>query len=172
MQKYNLIIRILHILIALGTILQLIIGFFFHDFFKHVSPYFFMTMHKSIGLTMLFLVILLLVVRALSKPIPYPTTMPLTQKLLAKLCHIGLYLCLLAMSLSGVLALQLFQSQWQYFYWFNLPNFLATNPNLGRQLFALHNTIALVLLVLVIVHVLRAFYHRFIIKDQIMQKMF
>lgn len=172
MQKYNLIIRILHILIALGTILQLIIGFFFHDFFKHVSAYFFMTMHKSIGLTMILLVILLLVVRTLSKPIPYPTTMPLTQKILAKLCHTGLYLCLLVMSLSGVLALQLFNSQWQYFYWFNLPNFLAANPNLGRQLFALHNTIALVLLVLVVLHVLGAFYHRFIVKDQIMQKMF
>ncbi|WP_440617799.1 cytochrome b/b6 domain-containing protein [Cysteiniphilum sp. 6C5] len=61
--KYNLLIRLLHLLIAVGVILQLLIGFFFDGLFAKLNGAFFMTMHKSIGLSLAILVVLLIIIR-------------------------------------------------------------------------------------------------------------
>ncbi|WP_116964332.1 cytochrome b [Fastidiosibacter lacustris] len=172
MPKYNVLIRLLHTLVALGVILQVIVGFFFDDMFSKLNPAFFMTIHKSIGLSLFLLIVFLIITRIFSNKIPYPKEMPVIQRMLAKLVHWGLYLCILLMSLSGFIASQLFHSKWQYFYWFDIPNFLPKNPGLGREIFSWHPFIAMILLVLVILHILAALSHQFIAKDKIMQKMF
>ena len=170
--KYNALIRLLHLLIAIGVILQLFIGFFFDDLFAPLNGSFFMTMHKSIGLCLAILVILLIVTRLLSKKIPYPNNISSLHILFAKTVHIGLYLCVFLMSMTGFIASQFFQSQWQFFYWFNVPILLPQNPELGSEIFSWHPWLANILLIFVILHILGALYHKYIVKDDIVKKMF
>ncbi|WHN65028.1 cytochrome b [Cysteiniphilum sp. QT6929] len=169
--KYNFLIRLFHLLIAIGVILQLLIGFFFDDLFAKLNGAFFMTIHKSIGLSLAIVVILLIITRLLSKKIPYPKAMSSLHIFLAKIVHFGLYLCVFCMSMTGLIASQLFQSQWQFFYWFNVPILLPQNPELGSEIFSWHPWFAYILLVFVILHIFAALYHKYIAKDDIVKKM-
>lgn len=169
--RYNFGIRLTHKIIALFVILQLIVGLLFDALFSHFYPGFFMTLHKSMGLSLLFLIILLMLLRLVGKKIPYPKDMPTIQIILAKLVHFLLYLCVLGMSLTGFIASELFHSKWQFFYLFDVPAFLPANPALGKYIFSFHGLIAPVLLTLVILHIAAAIYHRSR-KDTIMKKMF
>ncbi|WP_119343509.1 cytochrome b [Facilibium subflavum] len=169
--RYNFAIRGLHKLIVLFVLIQFFIGFLFDFLFSRFYPAFFMTIHKSLGLTLLLLTILLIIIRLSSKKVPYPKTMPFIQIILAKIVHLGLYLSLFTMSLSGFIAMQLFHSKWQYFYLFYVPNFLQVNTTLGREIFQIHQWAALIFAGLVILHTLAAFYHKYACKDQIMKKM-
>ena len=172
MTKYNICIRFLHLIIAIGVILQLSIGFFFDDVFSQWHGSFFMTMHKSIGLSLAILIITLIIVRLVSCKRPYPSNISTINRVLATIVHWGLYLSVFSMSSTGFIASQLFHSPWQFFYWFNVPLLLPQNISLGSKIFSWHPWIAYILLALVLIHILAALYHRFIIKDKIMQKMF
>ncbi len=169
-QRYNIAIRILHKLVALCIILQFIIGFFFDSLFANFHPSTFMMLHKSIGLSTLILVLLLILIRLVSKKLPYGNTLPKPQIFLAKVVHFGMYICIILMSLSGFIASQLFQYPFWYFNLVQIPVFLPHNAALGAQIFSLHPIIAYILLVLVILHILAVIYHRFIVKDSILKR--
>ena len=170
--RYNVFIRLLHALIASGILLQLVIGFFRHRFYAFWPRKTLMMLHQSIGLTLLVLVILLIVTRLFSRKIPYPSgDMPLYLVVFAKLVHFGLYVCILLMALSGLVAFQLFHHSWQYFDLFSIPNLLVQNPRLGHEIFMFHPVVANVLMALVILHVLGSFYHRVIRKDNVVKRM-
>ena len=172
MGQYNALIKCLHGFIAIAVILQLIIGYFFDDIFVHFNANFFMTVHKSLGLTLFFVIPLLIVVCIVSGKVQYPPKMPVVQKVLAKLVHWTMYVSVFTMAFSGVIPNQLYHTQWQYFYLFEVPNILAKNPQVASNIFALHFYVAPILLGLVIAHILAAIYHQAVVKDNVMKKMF
>src|ERR1700744_670451 len=57
--------------------------------------------HKSFGMTILMLAVLRLIWRLFNKPPPLPADMSKIERLLAHVTHIGLYVLLFAMPLTG-----------------------------------------------------------------------
>ena len=153
------LMRLLHHLLALAVMLQLLLGFGMDSLFAPLDESFFITLHKSLGFTSLWLVLALALGRLITPGRPYPATMPAWQQNLARLTHLGLCLSVLTMSLSGYLAATLFHSTWQLYFLFPMPAWLPENPALGSSIFQVHIYTAWVIPGLVLLHLSGAIYH-------------
>ena len=65
--------------------------------------YFYLDIHKSLGLAILALTLVRIFVRARQAPPAYPAAWPISSRVLAKLTALGLLLMLIAMPVSGYL---------------------------------------------------------------------
>jgi len=127
--------------------------------------------HKSLGLTILALVVLRLVWRLQAgRPGPVQGT-PRWQQRIATLTHGALYLLLLSMPLSGWLFNSTAGYPLQWFGMFNLPA-LADEDRRWRELAgSIHEAGFWLLLVLVIAHAGAAFYHHVFLQDATLTRM-
>ena len=128
-------------------------------------------LHKSFGLTVLFLTALRLGWRLVQPTPVLPATMPAWQRWSAHLGHFGLYGLLLLMPLSG----------WAY-NWasnFRTPFFgitlLERAGEIDRELRAVasdvHEYAAYALIALLLAHAGAAFYHHYQLKDRVLHRM-
>lgn len=169
--KYPISIRVLHFLLILIIFAQLAVGYGSDFLFQYINGKSLITLHKSLGLLGLIIVILLIIRRLFYKKPPYPNSMSAFEKLLARSVHFLLYLIVITMGASGMIASMLFHSQWLWFYLIPLPQLTQANPQLGANIFSIHIYGAVILSILVGLHILGALYHA-IKKDGIMRRMF
>lgn len=167
--KYSLPVRVLHSTLAFLIIAQLILGFGFAKSFLDFS--WVIGLHKSFGLITFFVIPLLVIARVFSPKLKYDPPMPMYQHILAKVVHLGLYICAFGMAFSGLVGSMLMNYPWKIFFVIPFPNILPTNMSLGSQIFSYHYVFASVLLVLVIAHILAALFHQIILKDNILSRM-
>lgn len=101
-ERYASAIIILHWLMAAGFITMLLSGVVMNYVPIEKSLKFDLYQwHKSGGVILLIAVFLRIVVRLTTKAPPLPESFPKLEKIGAKAGHIALYLCMLAMPLSG-----------------------------------------------------------------------
>ena len=98
---------------------------------------FWITLHKSIGMTILALVAIRLAWRASHPAPPLPPRMPLWEKLLARANHWVLYAILLVMPISGYLSSAAAGHTIHYFWLFDLPN-LPQSRELAHNAIVVH----------------------------------
>jgi cytochrome b561 len=128
-------------------------------------------MHKSIGLTILALVVLRLLWRAYAgAPAPVAGT-PRLQELVASLAHWALYALLLAMPLSGWLLNSAAGFPLQWFGLFNLPALAARDPSLRTLAGDLHQWLFWTLVALATAHAVAAIYHHMFLRDATLARM-
>lgn len=128
------------------------------------------TIHKLIGLTILVLMVLRLV-WALSNIKPrLPFNTPWLERFAEWAVHFSLYAALIAMPIAGWVGSvaagrppRLGETV------FNLP--IEKNQDLSDLAFTIHNTLAIIIIVLLGIHLLAALYHHFIKKDDILRRM-
>ncbi len=100
--RYNRTAMILHWLVAALIVVNVVSGLRAANADgAHVRPL--IDMHKSIGLTVLGLVLLRILWRLSHKPPPLPASYPRVEKLGAHAAHIALYAIILLLPLSGYL---------------------------------------------------------------------
>lgn len=130
---------------------------------------FYFNLHKSLGVTVLLLVLFRLYWR-LTHPAPaFPASMKPWEKTAANLAHKGLYLLMLAMPATGML-MSLYSKYGLL--WFGIPVYEGLDNPALRDIFkAVHGALAVILIALIVVHVLAALKHKFIDKDDIMARM-
>lgn len=127
--------------------------------------------HKSIGATILFLVLLRLTWR-FTNPVPLlPEHMKFIERLLAHLSHVALYLFLLAMPISGWMMSSASGLPVSVFGWFTLPVIIAPDKELGKLLREAHELIAFAMLGMIGLHAGAALLHHFYYKDTILVRM-
>ncbi len=130
------------------------------------------TAHKSLGLTVLALVIARIAWRLYAgAPQPVPGT-PRWQARLASLTHGALYLLILAMPLSGWLYDS--ASGLRPFRWFGLaevPKLSAPSESLAGAMHTTHELLFWVLVALVAGHAAAALYHHFFRRDATLARM-
>lgn len=127
--------------------------------------------HKSLGLTILALVVLRLAWRLhAGRPGPVAGT-PLWQQRIATLTHGALYLLLLAMPLSGWLFNSAAGYPLPWFGMFHLPALAAEDRALRELAGSIHEAGFWVLLGLVIIHAGAAFYHHLFLHDPTLTRM-
>jgi cytochrome b561 len=129
-------------------------------------------LHKSTGLTVLALAVARLAWRLYAgRPRPIPG-IPRIQRAAAAATHALLYLLIFAMPLSGWMmdsASGLRPLAW--FGLFHVPKLVAPHEALAEQAETVHETLFLVLLALVVLHVAAAFYHHLFRGDATLARM-
>lgn len=166
---YSFLVRLLHKVLAVLIMAQLLFGFAYAwDFINYKWV---ITLHKSFGLVILIVTLLLIVARLFSRKPAYSPSLPFWQKALARIVHLGMYISALAMALSGLIGSMFMGYPWKVFFIAPLPQIFKVNQELGSQIFSYHYTFASILAILVAVHIVAVVYHHFIIKDKIIYRM-
>ena len=103
--RYKSIVVWIHWITALLVVTQVVVGFAFAEFLpKGPERTEMFAWHKTIGATILILALVRLAVRLLNPPPPYPTDFPRWERFLAVWNHRIFYFMLIALPITGLLA--------------------------------------------------------------------
>lgn len=170
-QRWGAVSQSLHWAIVLLIATIAIIGLTMTDMANGPSKIKIYALHKSLGLTLLTLVVLRLLWRFYAgAPKPVAGT-PHWQERIASLTHWALYLLMFAMPITGWLFNSSSGYPLQYFGLFNLPKIAAVNPGLAELSESLHENGFWLLLLLVLAHAGAALYHHVFQNDDTLRRM-
>jgi cytochrome b561 len=127
--------------------------------------------HKPLGITLLALVILRLVVRAVTRQPPLPEDLPQVQKLAAKASHVLLYVLMVLMPLFGWAMISAAGDPVMLSSSLQLPPIMPTDATLFAFLRTAHRYLAYLLFLTVLVHLAAALFHGLIRRDGVLQSM-
>lgn len=161
----------LHWLMALMIFGLLAMGFYMSDLPFSPEKLQFYSWHKWAGVTVFMLVWLRLVWRFTHRPPAYPLSMSRLQQVLAHGGHLLLYGLMIIIPLSGWLMSSAKGVQTVWFGVLPLPDLLAKDKALGKQLEELHSALNIGLLVLLAGHAAAALFHHWVHKDDVLRRM-
>ncbi len=168
---YGNITKLLHWLIAVLVIGMLIFGLILVKLPNSHLKSILIDLHKSVGLTILLLMIIRLYWRFVD-PIPVlPITVPPWEKLAARTVQALFYLVLFIMPVSGWLMSSFGGHPVIFWAWFNTALPVAKNTHLAENLFTVHSVIAWVIIGLLVLHIGAALKHHFIEKNNVLRRM-
>jgi cytochrome b561 len=127
--------------------------------------------HKSVGITILALALLRLGWRARNSPPALPVSMPAWQARASHFNHWALYGLIIAMPITGWLMSSASAYSVSWFSLFQLPDFVAPNPDLKETFEEIHESLAKVLFLVALLHILAALKHALVDKDGVLQRM-
>lgn len=162
----------LHWLVALLLLGQFAFGLTLEDIPRGTPERgYYVNLHKSIGVLIGLLIVLRLGWRLTHRAPPLPDSTPLWQQRAARFSHVALYLCMLALPLSGYLASNFSKHGIKFF---NLARWAPWGPD-DKTLYAVFNQIhhlaAALLALLVAVHVLAVAKHMLVERDGLLLRM-
>lgn len=166
--SYHPVLISMHWLVFLLVISALVLGKYMSTIPNNADKIPFIGIHMLIGLLILLAMTVRLVARLRLPKIPYASTGNKLLDFFGKVVHIGLYLFVFLMAISGIS--------------------LSTQSGLAQIVFGggglslpedfyvfsarvLHGFISPVLLGLILIHVAAAFYHQLILKDNLFSRM-
>lgn len=162
--------KLFHWAIAALLAVQLPLGWLMPDIHRGMTPGLAMSVHISVGMSVLALIVLRLLWR-ITHPVAPESGLPVWQRITSELIHWLLYATVLLTTLSG----WLFASQrgWtiHLFGLAPMPHLVAQGSAVGRSLGGWHETLTWVLLILVGLHVAAALVHLFVYRDRVMSRM-
>lgn len=132
---------------------------------------FWIGVHKSAGTTVLALVFLRAAWRLVSPPPPPADSMSPLMHAAAQGVHVGLYLLMILLPLSGVLMSQANDRPVAFWGLFTLPTLVGVNKDFAHDLKEGHELLANLILALAFVHAAAAAYHQHVLKDGLMLRM-
>lgn len=190
--RYTRTAIILHWLIALGILFMLALGWFMTDLPREgakASSYdlfnlgiytwqlteaatpraFYFNLHKSIGATLLLLIAFRVFWRITHQPPALLSSLKEWEKKLAAATHHTLYVLMIAMPLSGLI-MTLYSKYGLK--WFGIPVLPGLDDKGIREAFLLvHESVAIALALLIVLHIAGALKHKFINKDETLKRM-
>ena len=128
-------------------------------------------LHRSIGVTVLAIVVFRLIYRLRHPAPPLPAEMPAWQQLAAHATHWGLYALLIVQPILGWIATSAYRAPVLYFWMFELPPIWKEDRAFSEALFKIHMDFGILILALVCVHVAAALYHHIVLKDRVLTGM-
>lgn len=162
--------KVFHWLIAAIVIGMLAGSFFLGNVPERYQPSAYM-IHKSLGLTVLFLIVAgFFWIKYTGKPV-LPHNIPTWQKLLARTVQYSLYVLLVCMPLSGWIMSVAGGRIPTYFGLFSMPLPIKASKALSQLMNQSHKTIAWILITLVVLHISGALKHHFINKNNVLREM-
>lgn len=169
--RYGFATKLLHGVVALSVVGMLLVGSLL-DVLAGPTQGAVYGWHKSLGMTLLALVIVFMLWSARNIKPRYPHDMPFVQVALAKVVRYLLYGVVTAMCLSGWIFTTAKGNPPILWGWFNLPApFVPVSASLGHTVRQWHTYLAWAILGLVILHVIGALYHHFVRKDDVLKRM-
>ena len=179
-QRYGRVAMSLHWLIAAFVIINIGFGLYMSDLPRSDPDKFaLIQLHKSIGLTVLVLSVVVVLWRLMNPSPRWPSEMSPAMRLAARTSHVLLYVLIVAIPLSGWLLVSAspLGKATPYFFlfgWPNLPFFAGMTREAVHPYHELYDTIHVWLawsaIVLVPIHVLAALYHQFVLRDHLLAR--
>ncbi len=127
--------------------------------------------HRSVGITILTLIVIRLLWRW-RHPVPrLPASVPRWQVIASRLSHYSLYAILLAMPISGWLMSSAADVSISWFNLVPIPDFVAPDHERHEFFEGIHKLLAKLLFVIASLHILAALKHRLFDKDGVLQRM-
>lgn len=190
--RYTKTAVVLHWLIAIGIFGMFALGWFMSDLPKEApkqmaydlfnwgiytwqlaegaSPRtFYFNLHKSIGVTLFALIVIRILWRITHKPPALLSSYKAWERKLATGAHHLLYLLMIALPVSGVIMATYSKYGIK---WFGIPFIKGLDNTPMREVFeTVHETIGIVVLVVLVLHIGGALKHKFIDKDETMKRM-
>lgn len=163
---------VLHWLIAAAVFAQIALGWWMVGVPKSppgVRAYWF-NVHKSIGITLGVLIVLRVLWRLAHRAPELPATLPRWQRIGARMSHIGLYVCMAVMPLSGYLGSSFTKYPIKYF-GHTLPHWGWDSPMLKDVMSTIHYGTVVVFMMLIAVHVAAALKHLMSDDDRVFHRM-
>ncbi len=158
-----------HWLIALAIFAQFLLGWIAEDMRMSPDKFELFVWHKSIGVTVLLLVALRLAWRLHSAP---PQSIASGRELLlARVGHASLYVLMFAVPLSGWWISDTSRIPFRIFWHVPTPDLMAANREASELAEQVHGALTTLLLILVVVHILAALRHHFLLKDATLRRM-
>lgn len=127
--------------------------------------------HKSIGVAVLGLVVLRFVVRLIAGHPAYREKLDRLSAIGSKVAHGLLYLLMLLMPLSGYMLSSAGGREIPFFGLFTVPSLAPQDKALAEGAANAHLVLAWAIGVLVALHVVAAFWHFFVKRDEVMSRM-
>ncbi len=159
----------LHWLIAV-LVIGNIAGAFYAEGLEKEARGAVMGLHKSVGITVLALTMWRIVLRLSEGFVPLPGHMKGWEIVAARATHIGFYVLLLTLPLSGWAFASTSERPLVWFGLFQLP--FSPFDKAGRGVFhEVHEVAGFIAIALVILHVLGALKHHFLDRDEILGRM-
>ena len=167
---YGATAKTLHWVIVLLLCIQYPLGWLLPDIRRGMTPGAAMTIHISIGMVILALIVVRFAWR-LTHPVAPESSLPPWQRVSSEGVHWLLYILVLATTVTG----WFFASQrgWSIslFFVLPLPMLTAQGSEIGRAIGRWHEFTEWALLVLIGLHVAAALMHLFVYRNRIMQRM-
>lgn len=160
--RYTRIAIALHWVLAIGLVYQLWLGVWMGDIPKTPpglrAEWF--NWHKSIGMVLGLLIVMRGLWRLTHRPPTLPDSLPVWQTLAARVNHALLYVCMVAMPVSGFLGSS-FTAYPIKFFGTPLPRLWEASPEMKDIFSALHTGCSYLFMATIAVHVLAALWHVF-----------
>jgi cytochrome b561 len=130
-----------------------------------------LALHKSLGLIVLFLVLLRLGWNVYRRRPPLPTGMTAGQRKLTAAVHHTFYLLMFVVPLAGWLASMTYGGHTNLFGLFRMPEFLAKDIGVAGQFYHAHVWGGWLLFLLLALHIVAALWHHFAKRDATLAQM-
>ena len=171
--RYRKIVMWIHWIIAILVVMQVYIGFTFHEMPRGPDRTFVFGWHKTWGALILVLSLVRLAVRLMNPPPPYPADEPKWKRFIAVWNHRLFYVLLLALPLTGLIAvsdgakngmvpLQLGLS---------LPAVPGVSEDMGEASGEVHEILVWATLALLGLHIAAALYNQFVDRGPVAGRM-
>ncbi len=168
---YGSVSKFFHWIIALFVVIMLLVGLSFSFIDSKPAMSVLMKIHKSLGLTILLLMILRLIWRLFNVRPKLPSHLPYWQQRCAAWNHFLLYLTVILMTLSGWMMSTAGGHPTSFWWLFdiNMP-WVAKSKPLSHFAGDVHLWLAWIITALLVIHVLAAIQHHYIHKNNILKR--
>lgn len=127
--------------------------------------------HKSLGLTILLLVILRTIWRWRNPPPMAPVDMSRREIFLAQTGHKILYILMFAVPLSGWWVSDTARIPFKAYFVLPMPDFFEVNRSMQEIAEGVHDVLTTALLLALIAHIAAALWHHFVLHNKILHRM-
>lgn len=169
--RYSPLSKTFHWVIAFVIIGMLSVGFFLDDIPDQFQSTAYM-LHKSIGLTILLLMLLRFILIQIKGKPPLPNTVHHWEKIVSRFVQYSFYLLLILMPFSGWIMSVAADRTPVFFGLFRVPlPGISPNKSLAEFMVESHEIIAWIITALITLHIAGALKHHFIDKDNVLRSM-
>jgi cytochrome b561 len=128
-------------------------------------------LHKSLGLTVLALMLVRVWAKRRWPDPPRAQPLPAWQERLAHAAHVSLYVLLIVVPLLGWLGTSAFPAPVPVYGLFEIPLPVAPDRALSRRVLDLHGALAMLSSLIILAHVAAALHHRYNLRDGVFSRM-
>lgn len=171
-QSYGSMTKFIHWAIVIAVYAMIAIGYLQQEMKEGAFQDQMYDFHKALGLTILFVMAFRVIWRFTNVSPSLPSTVPTWQRFASRFVHLSLYACLFLMPITGWIMATASGNTPSFFGLFNLPMpGIPLNKPLAHTANEIHETVAIVLICAIVIHVAAAIKHHFVDKDNVLQRM-
>jgi cytochrome b561 len=170
-QEYSNTAKFFHWTVAVCVLTLIPVGLVMNSLPQGATQNVAYTVHRSLGVLVLGLMILRLGYRLIAGwPAPEPTITP-AQRIASHAVHNLLYVLLIVQPALGWYATSVYGATISFFGLFDLPSLAEKDEPFSERLFAVHEFLGFAIAGLLVVHIGAALYHYFVRRDGVLQRM-